>query len=279
MTAIAAGSQRALAAGTYEFGPEGSSIWVRTGRGGAAAAAGHDLVIQVTSWQATLEVSEVPAQSSIVLAVDASSLRVRDGVGGLQPLGDADKESIQQIIDEEILREIDIEFRSTTVESSEDGGRISVRGDLTLVGTARPIEFDLVIGDDGALSGNVVLTQTNWGITPYSTLFGALKVTDEVEVVVNASLRPAESGKTVGMPDWSVPWDLEWRPKPIIDPGISSFIWSLVFFGYLWLGMAAVGVSPATALIVAFVAAWFIFLLVRTRGVGRHGTDDPDQSP
>jgi hypothetical protein len=34
----------------------------------------------------------------------------------------------------------------------------------------------------------MVLKQSDWGIKPYSTLFGALKVVDEVEVALEASL-------------------------------------------------------------------------------------------
>ena len=81
----------------------------------------------------------------------------------------------------------DIEFRSTSVLASADGGRISVRGELTLVGNAAPISFGLTVGDDSRVSGSAVVKQTDWGITPYSTLFGALKVVDEVEVVIDAT--------------------------------------------------------------------------------------------
>ena len=61
-------------------------------------------------------------------------------------------------------------------------------GELTLVGKTRPIAFDLAVGDDGKLSGRAVVKQSDWGITPYSALFGALKVADEVEVAIDAAL-------------------------------------------------------------------------------------------
>jgi Fe-Mn family superoxide dismutase len=161
---------------------------VRTGRTGAAAKAGHDLLLHVTAWQATLEVGEDPAQTSIVLDADATSLRVREGTGGMQALGDDDKASIQETIDDDVLKRQGIEFRSTAVQTAADSSRISVQGELTLVGKARPIAFDLTVGGDGQLSGSAVVKQTDWGITPYSALFGALKVSDEVEVVIDASL-------------------------------------------------------------------------------------------
>jgi len=255
--------------GTRRLGPENGTLSVRTGRTGAAAKAGHNLLIHVTAWQATLEIGEDPAGTSIVLDADATSLRVREGTGGMQALGDDDKASIEETIDDDVLKRKGIEFRSTAVQTAPDGLRISVQGELTLVGNVRPIEFDLTVGDDGNLSGSVVVKQTDWGITPYSALFGALKVADEVEVVINASWRRADPGHVPEGPEWSAPWEVEWRPVPIIDPGVSSFLWALVFFLFLWFGMAAVGVSHGTALPLALVASFFIFLFVRTQGVGR----------
>jgi polyisoprenoid-binding protein YceI len=175
-----------IQAGTHKLGPENGSLFVRTGRTGVAAKAGHDLVIDVTAWEARLEVGEDPAQTSIVLDADATSLRVRAGTGGMQALGDDDKSSIVETIDDEVLKRQSITFRSTAVQTATDGSRISVQGELTLVGKACPIAFDLTVGDDGKLSGSAVVKQTDWGLTPYSTLFGTLKVADEVEVVLDA---------------------------------------------------------------------------------------------
>ena len=51
-----------------------------------------------------------------MLDADADSLRVRDGTGGMQALGDDDMASIQETIDDEVLMRMDIEFRSTSVQ-------------------------------------------------------------------------------------------------------------------------------------------------------------------
>ena len=177
--------------GTHALGPESGTLTVRTKRTGAAAKAGHNLVIDVTAWRATLEIGEDPARSSVELDADATSLRVREGSGGMQALGDDDKASIQETIDDEVLKREGIEFRSTAVQTAADGSQISVQGELTLVGKTAPIAFDLTVGDDGKLSGSVVVKQTDWGIAPYSTLFGALKVVDEVEVAIDARLPSA----------------------------------------------------------------------------------------
>jgi len=60
---------------------------------------------------------------------------------------------------------------------------------------------------------------------------------------------------------------------PSIDQGIQAFVWAVVFFVILWLGMLAVGVSGATAFILSLVAAGAIFLFVRLNG------DDTPRGP
>jgi hypothetical protein len=40
------------------------------------------------------------------------------------------------------------------------------------------------------VTGTIPVTQTAWGIKPYRGLMGALKVRDDVEVVVDARLAP-----------------------------------------------------------------------------------------
>ena len=172
-------------AGMHSLGPDHGTLSLRTGRTGAAAKAGHDLLIHVTSWGATLVVGEDAAGSSLSLDVDGGSLRVIEGTGGMKPLSDSEKADISQTIDDEILKRQPITFRSTQVQPAADGGGLSVEGDLTLLGVTRPLAFDVAVGAGGALSAVAVVKQSDWGITPYSTLFGALKVVDEVTVEID----------------------------------------------------------------------------------------------
>ena len=53
---------------------------------------------------------------------------------------------------------------------------------------------------------------------------------------------------------------------PSVDRGVQAFIWSVVFFLYLWLGALAVDVEGGIAFVVALVVAAGIFLFVRLRG-------------
>ena len=172
-----------LPPGTYRLGPANATLAVRTKRGGAAAKAGHDLDMLVTAWEGTLTVGE---ETSAELTADATSLRVQRGTGGMQTLGDEDKDNIHQTIDDEVLNRQDIAFRSTRVEPSGDGLR--VEGELTLASATQPITFDVVVGDDGVLKATALVTQSRWGMKPYSALWGALKVLDDVEVVLEGRI-------------------------------------------------------------------------------------------
>jgi hypothetical protein len=170
--------------GTHRLGPHNATLIVETARKGAAAKAGHDLVIEVTSWDAEVDVAKDPA---ITLTADGGSLRVRDGSGGVTALGDDEKAGIEQTIDDEVLRGGTIEFRSSALEPDPSGTTTIVHGELALAGTSRPISFE-VRSENGRLTGRATIKQSDWGIKPYTALFGTLKVADEVEVAIDAGL-------------------------------------------------------------------------------------------
>ncbi len=175
--------------GTHRLGPENATLSVRTKRAGAAAKAGHDLLIHVTAWEATIVLADSPTGTELELTADPTSLRVREGTGGFQALGDEDIENIQQTIDDEVLKRREIAFRSTAAAPGP-GGVLHVEGGLTLSGNSQPIAFDLELGDDGAVEARAVVKQSEWGMKPYSALFGALKVADEVEVTLEGRTEP-----------------------------------------------------------------------------------------
>jgi polyisoprenoid-binding protein YceI len=173
---------------TYRLGPDDGTLSIRTKRTGAAAMAGHNLLIHATRWDATIGLG---APTRVEIEVDGSSLRVIDGAGGMQALQDEDRENIEQTIDDEVLHGERIRFRSAEVKSK--GAGLTVAGDLTLNGNTRPLGFDVEITEEGGISAVAVVKQTDWGMKPYSGLFGALKVVDEVEVEIEARLPAPQS--------------------------------------------------------------------------------------
>ena len=52
----------------------------------------------------------------MTLDADATSLHVIEGTGGMKSLDEDDRANIRQTIDDEILKRVDIRFRSTAVE-------------------------------------------------------------------------------------------------------------------------------------------------------------------
>jgi hypothetical protein len=171
-------SRSIIIAVVAQFGPEEGSLTVKTYRAGVAARAGHDLVIEVTRWRATLDGNRVE------LTADPRSLRVREGVRGVRLLTDKDRDEIQRNIDEKVLHGKPISFSGTV---TDQGDRLDFDGDLTMAGTkrARLAAVDLI---DGRATTTIMLRQSDWGITPYRGLMGALKVRDEIEIVLDVRL-------------------------------------------------------------------------------------------
>src|SRR5918994_1221056 len=113
----------------HTLGPQDGELIVHTGKGGAAARAAHALTIEATRWKGP------PTPGAMPPTADPRSLRVIEGTGGMTTLGDEEKDGISQTIDEEVLKGLAIEFRSTRVE--QRGSRLEVTGDLELFGFKR----------------------------------------------------------------------------------------------------------------------------------------------
>jgi polyisoprenoid-binding protein YceI len=162
-----------------ELGPTDGSLVVQTYREGVAAKVGHDLVIDVTSWQATLD------DQRVQLTADPRSLRVREGHRGVKPLSDRDRDEIRKNIDDKVLRGQPISFTGTV---TGQGDTLDVDGELTMAGTTRPLRTGMQVTADGRATATLTLKQSDWGIKPYRGMMGALKVRDELEVVLDVRL-------------------------------------------------------------------------------------------
>ena len=154
-------------------GPDTGSMHVHTYREGVAAKVGHDLIIEVTRWEATV------GEGTIEMTADPGSLEVREGHRGVKPLTDKDRREIRKNIDAKVLGSSPIVFRSTSVDGD------AVTGDLTMAGATRPVSLRLETAD-GRTRATIPLVQSQWGIKPYRGLMGALKVRDDVEIVIDA---------------------------------------------------------------------------------------------
>jgi polyisoprenoid-binding protein YceI len=171
-----------IQSGTHEVGPDSGSLKIKTGREGAAAKAGHDLVLGVNSWSGSIDVEG----GSVELTADPGSVEVESGSGGAKPLTDKDKVDIKKSISEKVLGSDQISFKSDSVENN--GNQMIAKGDLSIAGKSNSVSVPLSVGDDGTVSGSISLSQKDYGIKQYSAMFGALKVKDQVEVLIEAKL-------------------------------------------------------------------------------------------
>lgn len=175
----------AIAPGQLRLGPHNGQMLLRTGRKGVGSAVGHDLTIEVTDWSADVDVPAEGAGAATVTAkIGLGSLAVREGTGGAKPLSDKDR---REIVDNarrtlDTHRHPTATFTSTRV--SVDGDRGTISGTFTLHGTERPLEVAVHEQAPGRYRATAVVTQSAYGIKPYSAFLGALKVHDDVQVEV-----------------------------------------------------------------------------------------------
>lgn len=176
--------------GTFDIGPSKATFQLHTSREGMAKKIGHDLVIEATKWSAKVNSDGANvASSSAKVTVDTRSFKVVSGAGGAKPLSDKDRKDIEENIDKKVLKTDkfpEITFSSTKVQDN-GGGKATVHGDLTIMGTARPASMDVVVVGDKA-TGTMQVRQSDWGIKPFSALMGALKLADDLTIQVEATI-------------------------------------------------------------------------------------------
>jgi polyisoprenoid-binding protein YceI len=172
----------AIEPGTYKFGPNNGEMLVKIYREGMAKKVGHDLIIEVNSWDAEANIAEDPEGSTFSGSADVNSFTVRQGVGGMKPLSDSDKADIKKNITQKILTTPNISFKSTGVDPSTN----TVSGEMTIMGKTNPIDIKLS-ESGGKVTANFTVVQSKWGIKPFQAMMGALKVRDAVEIEITAT--------------------------------------------------------------------------------------------
>lgn len=166
--------------GTYKFGPNNGRLLVKIEREGMAKKAGHDLTLEVESWSADVTVdADNPANSQMTVKADTRSLQVIEWSGGLKPMTEGDKKDIKKNIDEKVIKDGNVTFKSKSV--NPQGDRAIVSGDLTINGSTQPAQFDVSV-DGGLARGSATITQSHFGLKPFSGMMGMLKVKDTVGI-------------------------------------------------------------------------------------------------
>jgi polyisoprenoid-binding protein YceI len=163
-------------------------LQVRTGVTGRAARMGHRLTIAMTRWQATVSWDGAEPDTA-ELVVDANSLEVLRGEGGVKGLSGPEK----ALVKSNALRSLsaggfpEIHFTADVIDKADDGYRLS--GTLQIRGKSREHVIDLRTddrGDSWRMSAESTVRQSDYGIKPYSLLMGSVQVADDVTVSFTA---------------------------------------------------------------------------------------------
>ena len=132
------------------------------------------------------------------LKPDDPSVRSRVGLVAAGPTEGQRQEILDHIWSEAQLfleQFATISFRSTSISGTT--GDVHVKGKFTLRGVTRQIDVPMHLSRiDGGLraKGRFKIRQSDFGYAPFSALFGALAVKDEVDVVLDVGLVEVQSG-------------------------------------------------------------------------------------
>ncbi len=176
---------------TVKIGSDHADLLLHTGVDGPAARMGHSLVIDVADFRGTVDFDgDVPTALKLVAVVE--SIQVLSGSGTIKPLSDSDRVTITRNALKSLTASKNpmIVFESTAIEPSADG--YGVAGKLTIAGVTKVFTVPIEVEDEGdhwSVRASATVIQSDFGIKPYATMLGALKVADAVEVDFVASIR------------------------------------------------------------------------------------------
>jgi polyisoprenoid-binding protein YceI len=168
---------------TKSLGPKEASCRIYTQKEGLLSAVAHDLELECQNFR--IELDEGSGQ--VEAHFEAPSLKVVTALvnGHSSPvLSASDRQKIEHNLQKDVLhtdRHPKIHFRSSQVVG--EGDRRTITGMLELHGRSRSLS--LVAERVGPhWQTKVQLHQPDFGIVPYSAMFGALKIKPEVWVVL-----------------------------------------------------------------------------------------------
>lgn len=182
---------------TFTLDPKQSELVVKTWKEGLASALAHNHVISATevfgtlTWDAAApEKGQVQVTVQVAgLVADRTELRKKHHhEDNVVPPGDQKKVTDAMLGDQQLdLRKFPtIAFTSTAIVKGDQG--YVVTGQLTLHGVTKAVKVPAqIVLQDGVVTGDAALKLkvSDYGITPYSTALGTIKVKDEVELVLH----------------------------------------------------------------------------------------------
>jgi len=173
--------------GRYRIAKERSLVTVFTYKvRNKLAAVAHDLELHTNDISGSVEVTGDKVEVDVTIGL--WDLSVRDGI-----LSRLEKAECERLMRKKVLgREGDAKARF--VGSGEASGEsATVKGRLTLLeGRTRDVSVECHLEPDGdgrhVVTLRQALLQTDYGIKPYTALMGALKLQDNIDIEIRATL-------------------------------------------------------------------------------------------
>ncbi len=166
---------------TFTLDPSTGSLRAKFFRDGPLAAFGRDHTVAASSFTGTVELSS--ASAAMTMRVDARALKVVE---------EDEPADFQKWVSGHIS---DLALASQSIEPvPEEKATWHLIAQLTHHGEARTVEAPVAVRDGPGggrwFSGYVRLRQSDFGVKPYSTFAGAIRVSDDVVVSFDLLGRP-----------------------------------------------------------------------------------------
>lgn len=178
----------ALTSGSYPLGPTSGWVRVMTTAAGSAARLGHDLTLELETWSGSLEVdADDLTRSRANVTGDIGSLHVVDARNGIKSLSDKDRRDIVGSLRKVLQAERHPRLTATITDVQGQGEQGTAGGELEIAGRAVPTQWAVTLTSGPGVTvvhATGQVQHSSWGLKPYSTMLGQLKVADEVTVEV-----------------------------------------------------------------------------------------------
>jgi len=191
-----------LKAGTYSLNENSGNVYIYTFKEGLLSKLAHDLLIDVTNFKVNVNVPEKGFSSgNLDLELQANSLKVICALkeGERQPdtlkekdIADIERDTAKKVLHPDKYPTVNfcskeiLEKPGLSYKLDEDG--YHVKGELSLHGVTKPVEFNIKITNGKNLTGMITLLQKDYGIKPFKAMLGTLKIKNEINIGFDLSL-------------------------------------------------------------------------------------------
>jgi len=191
-------SQAQVQQTAYTVAPNESTLTILVGKAGALRGLGHEHVVAAKSFSGEAHIpSNALYRASFSFELDTGSLSVAD-----EGISDKDRMEIERSMKEKVLevsRFPKISFQSisiTDIKPTANGQTALLNGRLTLHGVTNRVRVPAamtVTPEQLRVSGDITIKQTDFGIKPYSTAGGTVKVRNELKIRFSVLAKPSSS--------------------------------------------------------------------------------------